>query len=253
MNESLVLTQLADNPRPVLALSADTKDYIAQLIERVGKQGPITTPAEFAQRSADLNALHKAWKFLDEERLRLGRLYDAEKEANVNAVAKPLLTPLAALKASTEKAMQAWDRHVREERARREAEIEAERAKALQMEEEAKRRQEVAAQAVEKATTPEEFEKAAAEFDKGVAVQMQVTENLIAATSLPVPELPKAKGTKDKMKVAELEVLDLGKLPLAYHLPDEAKIKKHILDGVLTAETPGIRFRLEKAFSATGR
>jgi hypothetical protein len=253
VNESLILSS-SQAARPVLTLSQETREYLDGLTKRVSAElaKPIESASEFAQRSADLNALHKAWKVINDERLRQGRLYDEEKESNVNAVAKPWLDKLAELKVGEERLMREWDAKVTAERKRVEAEQAAERAKALQLAQEAEARKEAAAKAVEKASTPAQFDKAATAFDVAIARDLESTELLISAGSAPMPEEAKAKGSKGKDKVMDLRLVDISKLPLAYHMMDEAKVRKHILDGVLDA-SHGISYRIEKGFSATGR
>lgn len=253
MTQELMLLSRGEDAKPVLGVSETTRLYLDALVARVKALGPVDSPAAFTERTETLNALHKAHKTLDDERLRLGRFYDQQKEENVGQPAKKLLTPLAELKAKTQAELQAWALKVEELKRQHEAEAEAERLKAQQLAQEAQRRQEVAADAVGAAKTEEEFNAAANDFDKGVAKNMEANDLLINAGQVPAPEMGKGKGVKQKMKVDTLEVTDLAALPLTYHQADLKKLEKHILDGTLTAATPGLRFRLVPAFSASGR
>ncbi len=74
-----------------------------------------------------------------------------------------------------------------------------------------------------------------------------------------IPTITKAKGTKFK-KVVELLGTDKAKLSLTYLEIDEAKLKKHILDGALGDTTPnvitealGVKYVIREVATGTGR
>lgn len=226
--------------------------YVTKLDERVAGLS-IQDPASFQEAAEALNNATKARRTLNDRRLELARAYDQARDRNVNGVAKPYLEKLDALTARLQAGMAAYNAEVERQRKLAEAEQEAERQKARALAAEAEARKEAAAKAVEKATTEAGFAKAAAAFDKGVAADLQANAMLVSSQAAPLPEAPKAKGVKGRTVVTELVVTDLAALPLAYHLPDEAKLRRHILDGTLTENTPGLRFKTGLTFSGTGR
>lgn len=74
-----------------------------------------------------------------------------------------------------------------------------------------------------------------------------------AAPSAPAQVIPSApaqvKGIKMVM-VPTIHEVDLGLLPLAYRTYDEAKIKKHLIDGIVI---PGVKFSMAEVVKATKR
>jgi fused signal recognition particle receptor len=68
----------------------------------------------------------------------------------------------------------------------------------------------------------------------------------------PVPTVTKAKGMKVK-EVIEIISTDVSKLAPEYLIADEAKIKRHIKDGVIKPGHPGVEFRVTEMVTGTGR
>lgn len=69
-----------------------------------------------------------------------------------------------------------------------------------------------------------------------------------------IPDAVKTKGRGVKLKeTAEILDFDLAKLPIRYHKLDEALLRKHILERVVTIETPGVTFKITEDFGGTGR
>jgi hypothetical protein len=74
-----------------------------------------------------------------------------------------------------------------------------------------------------------------------------------SSKALPSPVLTSpAAGIRERTVVESLEC-DIALLPLTYHVVDEVKIKKHILDGTITKDTPGVKFTLATKIGGTGR
>lgn len=74
-----------------------------------------------------------------------------------------------------------------------------------------------------------------------------------SSKALPSPVLTSpASGIREKTVVEILEC-DIKLLPLTYHVVDEVKVKKHILDGTITKNTPGVKFSLTTKIGGTGR
>ena len=226
--------------------------YVTALVERA-KALKVTDQASFAEAAEALNNATKARTSLNARRLELARAYDQERDRNVNAVAKPWLASLENTEAHLRATMAAYSAEVERQRKLAEAEQEAERAKARALAAEAEARKEQAAKAVEGAQDEAAFNAAAEAFDKGMAAELEANALLVSASAAPLPELPKAKGVKPKTVVTELVVTDLAALPLAYHLADEAKLKRHILDGTLNENTPGLRFKTGTTYTGSGR
>ena len=238
--------------RPIDVIPAVMREY-AEGLTAHAKALTINSAEDFKAAGEVLNNITKTHSALNRRRLDLARQYDEARDANVNNVAKPVLTALDASKAAVGKLMEVWDRHEREERARIEKEKEQQRLKAEQLRIEAEARQAAAAAKVEAAKTEGQFKKAADAFDRGVQVDAEAMEMEMAALAVPTPALTEAKGVKARMVVAELVITDLAALPLVYHLADEAKIKKAILAEIITKDTPGVKFTLAKQFGGTGR
>ena len=238
--------------QPIDVIPAVMREYADGLMTHA--QGLTINSAEDFKAAAEvLNNLTKTHSSLNKRRLDFAREYDAARDRNINIPAKPILTALEQSKKTIGDLMEAWDRVEREERARIEKEKEQQRLKAEQLLLEAQTRQDLAADKVAAAKDDDQFQQAAHEFDKGVAVDAEALELQLAALAVPTPALTEAKGVKDKMVVDTLTVTDLAALPITYHTANEKKIKDHILDGTLDASTPGIKFTLKKKFSGTGR
>ena len=244
--------QAPDRALPIYIISEATLEHAFTLAKRL-EGVKISSPEDFKKAGVDLNSVTKDLAAIDGKRLEYVGEYEDAKERNVNGPARPVILALQGAKKALQSQLQAWDRREREEKARADREREEQRLKAEQLRLEAERRKDVAVEKVEKAKTEPGFEKAATEFDKGVVKAAEAQEMLIASFAAPPVELTKAKEIASGMAVEELVVLDLSALPITYHKADEAKIKKHILDGTLTDKTPGIRFRLEKKFRGTGK
>lgn len=213
----------------------------------------ISDPAGFKEAAELLNNATKTFSVLNARRLEMASKYDEAKDREVNSVSKPFLDALKATKEKVSELMEVWDRKEREEIARQALARRQLLADAQRLTQEADKRQEQAALAVEASTTDAEFNQAAQAFDKGVSYQTAAQETTLTVMAENLPDLTKARGVKDKMEVRDLKVTDLGALDLNYHMADEAKIKRHILDGTLKANTPGITFVLGKKFSGSGR
>ena len=253
MSQELLPAGPTGTAAPVVVVTKATADYALGLVQHGTKLATITSSQQCKEAGDLLNQVTKTITSIDKLRLELAREYDAKRDKEVNAPAKLYLTPLATTKASLQTALEAWDRLEREELARVALEKEQQRLKAEQLRLEAETRQTKAAEAVEAATTPEEFKAAAAAFDQGVQKDAEALEMTLASLAAPLLTLTKPKGTKSQMEVRDLVVMDLSALPITYHEANETKIKKHILDGTLNSETPGIKFTLAKKFNATGR
>lgn len=238
--------------KPVDVVPGHLADYVGTLVARGGGLA-VRDEATFKEAAEALNNATKVRRALNERRLELARAYDKARDENINGVAKPFLEKLDALAAQLQGMLAAYTEEVERLRAAAEAEQEAEREKARALAAEAEARKEAAAKAVERAKTEAGFTKAAEAFDKAVAVDLEANAMLMSSASVPLPEAPKARGVKPRKVVLELVVTDLAALPLTYHLADEAKLKRHILDGTLNENTPGLRFKVGTAYSGTGR
>lgn len=237
---------------PVYIIPAPTKEHAKALAERIAAV-KITSAEDFRTAAADLNQITKDYNLINNSRLELAREYDRRRDENVNAQAKPLLDALAKAKANLQSEMEAWDQAEKKRLARAKLEQEQQAAKAEALLLEAERRQEVAADQVATSTTDEGFAAAAASFDKGMAIAGQAQEMEIVSKSAPTAKPAKVRGVAKTDEIKSLEVTDLGKLPITYHLPDVVKIKRHILDGTLDDKTPGIKFTIGPKFRGTGR
>lgn len=240
--------------KPVNVISDTLREYADGLRAQAAAYAtaPITDPEGMKAAVELLNSLHKTAKAMDDQRLEAGAPF-RQVIAEIDAQVKPMVAATNESKLAINRAMQDYDRREREARARAEAEKQAKRLEAERLEREAAARQEVAAEHLDKARGEAGFERAAQEFEKGVATGKAALQSNIDAMNTPTPELTKAKGVRAVLKVTSLQVTDLAKLPLAYHTADEAKIKRHIIDGTLDHTTPGISFTIEKVFSGSGR
>lgn len=252
MSEALSILSDSSNALPVYIIPALTKDHAEALATRTATL-VITNADEFKAAAADLNQLTKDFNVIDTKRLELGREYDRLKEENVTKLAKPLLDALKASKSNVQAQMEAWQTKENARLAAIEEEKRQQAAKAEALRVEAERRQTVAADKVEAATDEEQFVEAGYAFDRGLAVAGQAQEMEQAAQSVPIPTALKPRGVAMKDEVKSLKVTDLAALPLTYHMADEDKIKKHILDGTLSSSTPGIQFTVGPKIRATGR
>jgi len=273
MAETTITTQTPALAIPANIITEENANLIMGLV-REAKALKISDAEAFRGGSERLNQLGRSRKFIKDavaaRREPFNKVLD-----DITAMGAPFINGILEAESALNKELVAYDRIQREERAKAEQERQrlaelarqqqeaAKRAEAqrLQLEEEAKRRQEAAAAKVQEATTEEEFNKAAEAFDTGLAKDAQAAALLIPQVPVEVlakpgdvvvPLVAKAKGAK-LSRVAVIESTDPELLARTYLVPDEAKIKRHILDGTITAKTPGVKFRIEEKFSGTGR
>lgn len=258
---------------PANLMTKQNEDLILGLV-REAKVLKISDAEAFRQGSERLNQLGRSRKFVKDAVIERRAPFTKAAD-DVSALGKPMLDGIVEAEAALNVEMVAYRRIEEEARAKaeqerqrlaelaRQAQEAARRAEAqrLQLEEEAKRRQEAAAAKVQEATTDEEFNTAAAAFDEGLAKDAQAAALLIPQVPVEllakpgdvvVPQVAKAKGAK-MTRTAVIESTDPELLARTYLVPDETKIKRHILDGTITAKTPGVKFRIEEKFSGTGR
>lgn len=170
-------------------------------------------------------------------------------------------------------------------------ENEAKEAERVKLEAQAKAKETEALAQLDTAKNDRQFNAGAAKFDKALELKAQAEAVEVpalpkdhasaaptpapalagsAADGLGAPEAPaapapgpaptvipeavrlKGRGVRTKQN-AEILSFDLAKLPIRYHKLDEALLRKHILEGVITVETPGVVFRIYEDFSGTGR
>lgn len=122
---------------------------------------------------------------------------------------------------------------------------------------EAKAREEMAAKKIENATTSKQLENAIAAGEEAQALRekaeaMPVSSVPFVAQQVEIPRAVVAKGVKLTRK-AVLHKVEKHKLSEIYLEVNETLLKKHILDGVITAATPGVVFTIEEGIAGTGR
>jgi hypothetical protein len=252
MSDGLILSQASAGALPVFSLQVDTRQHAEALAARTSKL-TINSAEDFKAAAADLNQLTKNFNLIDGIRLERVREWNESRDLYVNTPARPLLDALSVAKAHVQAQLSAWDQAEQKRIVQARLEQEQQREKAHALEAEAQRRQEVAADKVEAATDEQQFEAAGHAFDRGLAVAGQAKELASASIAAPLPKAIKARGVAKGMEVQDLLITDLSKLPLTYHEANETKIKKHILDGTLDENTPGISYRLAPKFRGTGR
>lgn len=91
-----------------------------------------------------------------------------------------------------------------------------------------------------------------AAVDEGTEAPAMAAPAASAPVEIIIPKEVKAKGVTFRDE-AEILSHDLAKLPIRYHLLNEALLKKHILEGVITVETPGVVFKIKQVPRGTGR
>ncbi len=215
MEAELILTP---NPsllaRPVVVINADNMKAM---------QGDIAQALSVEVKDADqfksaahlLNFMGKVAKLTKEKALELGRPFRDESAA-ITAKAEEALAPYRAAYSHLQDAMKVYS-----------DKVEADNQAAL-----------------------EEARKLAEKNMK--EGNLDGAENALTAAVSTLQEAPIAKGIKAK-ETAVIISFDLAKLPIAYHMLDEAKLKKSILANIVTLETPGVVFKIEKSFTGTGR
>ncbi len=252
-------------------------DNVAQLATGISKEAlalKVNTVEDFKKAGEYLNQLGRTRTFIDKHTLDLGAPFRAENE-RIRAEGKRYIDIIKPAELALGKEVAAYDRVQREAAAKAEAERRrlADEARKKQEEariaeenkqralEEAALRQAAAAQQVETAQTDEEFKAAAEAFDAGLAKEQEAQavivapvplEVLNAAKEVDIPQVYKPTGARMKKTVVILSS-DVSKIPATYLLVDEAKVKRHILDGTITAATPGVTFRIDETFAGTGR
>jgi hypothetical protein len=221
---------------PTTVISQQNIDHALGLI-RDAKALKICGVEDLKKAGEYLNSLGRTRTFFEAEIKRL-RAPFVEQANRISGEGKPHVEAITNAEATLNNEMRAYDRLQKEEQ--RKAEMERQR-----LADEARRAQEAAAKAVEAAKTEKAFEKAEEQFHQGLAKAEE-------AKAVDVPQVYKPTGAKGK-KTAVIESFDLAKLPLTYHLLDEAKVKKAILAGILDENTPGLKFRIDESFIGTGR
>lgn len=271
--QTTMVTQTPALAIPANIMTEQNASLILGLV-REAKAMKISDADGFRQGNERLNQLGRSRKFVKDAVTDKRSPFIAAAD-KVTDLGKPMLEGIVEAEAAINTELLAYRRMEEEAKAKAEAERrrlaelarqqEEERrraeAKRLALEEEAKKRQEAAATQVEQASTEEGFTEAAAAFDAGLAKGAEAAtapvletpvEVLMAPKELVVPTVTKNKGTK-MTRTAVIESLEADLLARTYLVPDEAKIKRHILDGTITPGTPGVKFRIDEKFSGTGR
>lgn len=269
-------TMTTTTPGPAIPVNVIT-DEAAKMITGLvteAKALKISDPEGFKAGAERLNQLGRSRKFVT-DKVKERRAPFTKILNDISALGEPYLEGIVEAEAALNKELVAYDRMQKEEARKAEAERqrlaevarqakEAERLADLQRAQivkEAEQRQAAAAGLVETATTEEGFQAGAAAFDRGIAraaeaaavpVPVAPVEVLMAPAEVKVPQVFKATGAKGK-RTAIIESLDPELLPRTYLVPDEAKIKRHILDNTITPTTPGVKFRIDEGFIGTGR
>jgi hypothetical protein len=238
----------------------------------------VSSPEDFKRGAEYINQLGRNRAYLKKRRLALDKPLRDEverRQAWIDGEIAKLTAPTEEAERLLNAEMLAYDRMQKEEAAKaeaarraaaeavRKAREEAERVEAqrLQIQREAEARREAASKSMDAAQTEEQFEAAGEAFHRGLArdkeaAQIVVPEVPLQALQAPqeivVPQVFKAKGTKTK-RTPVIESVNVKLLPETYLIADEAKIKRHILDGTITEATPGVKFRVEESFVGTGR
>lgn len=247
-----VVPEVSDG-KPIVVVSEALLDYVNGAMERC-QQLVVSTKEEFDLASAFINELGRSRAAVKERALAIGRPF-REFSNMVSTAAKRVTDSIEASEAAINAKMVEFRRKENEARVKAMEEADRLRREAEAAAREAAARQEAAAKQLDKATTEAKFEQGAAAFDEGVQAQAEADAKAAqaqAALAQVQQEATKSKGTR-VTKVPVILSFDLKALPTTYHMIDEVKVKKHILDGTITAETPGIKFRIDEKFSGTGR
>jgi hypothetical protein len=243
--------------KSVLVIPEPTIEYLKGL-QKFAQGLRVETQEDFADAARMLNGASKIIAQIKEIVTAKRRPYAALADG-VSEKAKPFLELADALKASLNREMKYYDD--REEAYQMNACLNAEReksrleaeAKALELE--AANRLRAGKDALKSAGNEEQFAQAGEGFRAGAEAQQRAAELIQQTKALnPIAFIaPRAKGARKNEPVENL-VYDLAKLPIEYHLANEALIVKAIKAGILTEKnTPGLSFTLGKNFSGTGR
>ena len=145
----------------------------------------------------------------------------------------------------------------RQERIKIEQEQQRIQAEKARLEREAEAKEQAAVKKALEATTAASREKAlkaveAAQTLRAAAEAIPEPSTIPFIAQEPVPVAVVAKGTKPT-RTPIIDKTDVTKLPAIYLTVNEALLKKHILDGAVTIDTPGVTFHIEHGIAATGR
>lgn len=238
-NSELLLTPSAELMKPVAVVNPNTALAAQGAIREAVLLEKIETPEQFKQGTNLQNRLGKLRKLIKDDALAKGRPY-RDQAAEFSEKAKTYTDII-------EQMEQAVGALLIDYRKREEAERQRKLEEARQLEAEARRRQEEAAAKVEAAKTEGEFKEAAKDFDDGLAAAELAKEQADLA-----PRLTTAKGVK-AVRSVELLHVDKENIPRAFLVVDEAKLKKAILEDLVTKEHAWVQFRISETMKGTGR
>jgi len=238
--ELIMFTPIPDLAKPIEIISKNMVELTEGAIATAAKMVFPDGPESFKAMQEHLNLLGKLRTSIKKSGLDQGRPFRDESD-RIKAEADKYLVRLV----PTEAKIGAW---LMDYKRQEEADRQKRLAEARQLELEARQRQEAAAALVEEAQDEEGFKAAAVKFDDGIAAQELAQE----AVEL-VPEATKVKGVKTKRTVEILAIPDTMKVPKAFLVVDEVKLKKAILDGIVNTEHSWVQFKITETMIGTGR
>lgn len=234
---------------------------------KVAEELVVDSQEAYIKGTEHFNNLAKFSKSIKNKALEAGRPYRDYSDQIMDEAKDKLLNPLSGASTSLELKLMKYKKDQDAERARviaeqherQRKELEAQRAAQAEkqrIENEAKAKEEMAAKRMEKAQTPTQLNNAIAAGEAAQALREEAEAVPVPfVEALPVLAAPaelKGKGVKMKLTPV-IDGYDLALLPVTYHELNESKAKKHILDGTITVNTPGIKFHIEEGLSGTGR
>jgi hypothetical protein len=221
---------------PLTIVSQETASMISAICAEAMAL-KISSPEDFSKGMEALNQLGRMRKAVKDAEAEKRKPFNAILDG-ISAMRESILVPIKAAETATSAELKVYDTIQKAEQAK----AEQERRK---LSDEAMRKQREVEAAIQLAKDETSFQQAAQVFDQVIAKQEQ-------AEAVYIPPVLKTKGIKTQ-RTAVIESVDLAKLPLSFHMADDAKIKKAILAGFIDAETPGVKWRIDESFVGSGR
>ncbi len=243
MTHGLIVThEISFNPppelaKPIVIVSEAMMEMLLDVLIKIDAITEIKNEEDFAHVAKLMNEASKIRNVIEETRLNFGRPFRAE-DKRIKSESDKAVVPADARIKKCAYALGAWNQKVELER-------QAAMREQQRLADEAALREKQALAKLDAAKGPKSFENAGVLFDTSQEVKQKAAEVFI-------PPVPKAKGVAGRPDV-EILSSDVRLLPLAYHMVDEKKLRAHILDGTITEETPGVKFRKFVNFHGTGR
>lgn len=233
----IIYTPIPELAKPVTIITElETRSLENRLIDAGLIE--ITNNQQKKEAAEIMGALNNLSRLFKDRALELGRPFREEAE-RISLEAKPSIDRAKEAAEKLGKAIKSFEQQEETRLAQEAAEVARLEAKVLQDKKDAEGK-------LINAKSAEEMEAARVQF-----LQAESTKKQLAEVK-PEGEKIKVKGLRTVRK-PEIISVEISKAPLNFLVPDEVKIKKAILAGLIEPDAPWIKFRVTETYTSSGK